>query len=149
MANEWDIDASRVFTPLTGRLLKAFPYKPAAIVSSSFAEILFLDCDAYVTRDPEELFLTDPMYAKVGALFFPDAYQSRQHPDVWKLFNTTCAEYEYEFDSAAILVNKQRVWNGLYMAKLMNDHHEQFYEVRLDAHEFISARWMHLFALSL
>ena len=84
-----------------------------------------------MTRDPEELFLDDPMYAKFGALFFPDAYKSRQHPAVWKVFNTTCIEHEYELDSAAILVNKQRVWEGLYMTKLMNDHHEHFYEVCL------------------
>ena len=130
-STKWEINASRVFTPLTGHLLKAFPYKPAAIISSSFDEVLFLDCDAYVTRDPEDLFLTDPMYAKFGALFFPDAYKTRQHPAVWKVFNTTCTEHEYELDSAAILVNKQRVWNGLYMTKLMNDQHEHFYEVRV------------------
>ena len=106
-----------------------FPFKPAAIVSATFSEVLFLDCDAYVTRDPEELFLSDPMYLKFGALFFPDAHKSRQHPAVWKLFNTTCAQQEYEFDSATILVDKTRVWNGLYFTKLMNDHHKIFYKV--------------------
>ena len=82
-----------------------------------------------MTRDPEELFLSDPMYLKFGALFFPDAFKSRQHPAVWEVFNTSCAENEYEFDSATILVNKEKVWNGLYLAKLMNDHHTLFYKV--------------------
>jgi hypothetical protein len=126
----WILNSTHVYKPPSSYLrFKFFPYKPAAIISSTFEEVLFLDCDAYVTRDPEELFLSDPMYLKFGALFFPDAYKSRQHPAVWKLFNTTCAQNEYELDSAMILVNKAQVWNGLYMTKLMNDHYKTFYKV--------------------
>ncbi|CAF3574084.1 unnamed protein product [Rotaria socialis] len=128
----WQLDSNRVYRPLIGRMKKHFPYKPAAIVSATFAEVLFLDSDAYVVRDPEELFISDPMYLKFGALFFPDAYTSRQHPVVWKLLNTTCGEHEYELDSATILVDKKRVWDGLYMTKLMNDHHKLFYEYVTD-----------------
>ena len=108
---------------------KHFPYKPAAIISSTFAEVLFLDCDAYVTRDPEDLFLSDPMYLKFGALFYSDAYKSRQHPSIWKMLNTTCGTEEYELDSGTILVDKRRVWSGLYLTKLMNDNHKIFYGV--------------------
>ncbi|CAF0930915.1 unnamed protein product [Rotaria sordida] len=124
----WQLNHTHVYKPRIGNLLKHFPYKPAAIISATFAEVLFLDCDAYITRDPIDLFLSDPMYLKFGALFFPDAYQSRQHPGVWNLFNTSCGEHEYEFDSATILVDKKRVWNGLYMTKLMNDNYELFYK---------------------
>lgn len=117
-----------VFKPdMTVYKYKSFSYKPAAIISATFAEVLFLDCDAYVTRDPVDLFLTDPMYLKFGALFFPDAFISRQHLAVWNIFNTSCVQDEYELDSAAILVSKQKVWNGLYFAKLMNDHSKIFY----------------------
>ncbi|CAF1325480.1 unnamed protein product [Rotaria sordida] len=59
-----------------------------------FAEVLFLDSDSYIVRDPENL----------------------------------CGEHEYELDSAAILVDKKRVWKGLYITKLMNDNHELFYK---------------------
>jgi hypothetical protein len=131
----WQLNTIHVYKPRAGFLLKSFPYKPAAILSSIFSEVLFLDCDAYITRDPEELFLSDPMYLKIGALFFPDALKSRQHPAVWNLFNTSCAQDEYEFDSAMILVDKKRVWNGLYMTKLMNDDHELFYKVFYDYYE--------------
>ncbi|CAF4625962.1 unnamed protein product, partial [Rotaria sp. Silwood1] len=124
----WKLNSTHVHKPHAGNLLKSFPYKPAAIVSATFAEVLFLDSDAYVTRDPIDLFVSDPMYLKFGALFFPDAYLSRQHPSVWNLLNTTCGEHEYELDSATILVDKKRVWNGIYMAKLMNDNHELFYK---------------------
>ena len=129
LTRSWKLNPTHVYKPRTIVAPKIFPYKPASIISSTFAEVLFLDCDAFAARDPEELFLSDPMYLKFGALFFPDAYKSRQHPAVWKLFNTTCAQNEYEFDSAMILVDKKRVWNGLYMAKLMNDDNELFYKV--------------------
>ncbi len=125
----WELNAAYVYKPHFGFLIKHFPYKPAAIISATFVEVLFLDSDAYVTRDPEELFLSDPMYLKFGALFHADAIRSRQHPSVWKLFNTSCGAEEYEFDSATILVDKKRVWNALYMTKLMNDKHELFYNV--------------------
>jgi hypothetical protein len=125
----WQLNITHIYKPYIGYLPKPFPYKPAAILSSTFSEVLFLDCDAYVVRDPEELFLSDPMYLQFGALFFPDGLKSRQNPAVWNLFNTTCAQNEYEFDSAMILVDKKRVWNGLYMTKLINDDHELFYKV--------------------
>jgi hypothetical protein len=125
----WQLNANHVYKPNFAKLSKHFPYKPAAIISSTFAEVLFLDCDAYVTRDPEDLFLSDPMYLKFGALFYPDAYKSRQHPLIWKILNTSCVQNEYELDSATILVDKRRVWNGLYLTKLMNDNHQIFYRV--------------------
>jgi hypothetical protein len=126
----WQLNAIHVYKPShMTNLSKQFPYKPAAILSATFAEVLFLDCDAYVTRNPDDLFLSDPMYLKFGALFYPDAFQSRQHPLIWKILNTSCTQEEYEFDSATILVDKKRVWNGLYLTKLMNDNHQLFYGV--------------------
>jgi hypothetical protein len=32
-------------------------------------------------------------------------------------------------DSGALLVNKKRVWDALYITKLMNDQHELFYKL--------------------
>ena len=127
--HNWQLNATHVYKPPSSSGFKQFPFKPAAIISSTFAEVLFLDCDAFLTRDPEDLFLTDPMYLEFGALFYPDGYKTRQHPIIWKMLNTSCIEDEYELDSATILVDKRRVWNGLYVTKLMNDNHEVFYRV--------------------
>jgi alpha 1,2-mannosyltransferase len=69
------------------------------------------------------------MYLRFGALFFPDALISGQHLTVWKLLNTTCGRDEFEMDSGALLVNKKRVWDALYITKLMNDQHELFYKL--------------------
>ncbi|CAF0912133.1 unnamed protein product [Rotaria sordida] len=98
--------------PSNNQKYKFFPYKPAAIVSATFSEVLFL---------------FNPTFLKFGALFYPDAHKSRQHPAVWTLFNTSCTQHEYEFDSAMILVDKRRVWNGLYLTKLIHDYYQVFY----------------------
>jgi hypothetical protein len=126
---KWQLNSTYVYKPRVEHLAKHFPYKPAAIISATFAEVLFLDSDAYVTRDPEDLFLVDPMYLKFGALFYPDPHRSRQPRALWKILNTSCGDQEYELDSATIVVDKKRVWNGLYMTKLMNDNHNAFYTV--------------------
>ncbi len=91
----WQLNVTHIYKPRTHNLLKHFPQ--AAIIIATFAEVLFLDSDAYVTRDPENLFLSDPIYLKFGALFYPDVHKSRQHVE------------EYELDSAIILVNEKRV----------------------------------------
>ena len=122
------MNASQIYKPRSNGPGKNFPYKPAAIMSATFNEVLFLDSDAYVTRDPEELF-SDPMYVKFGALFHSDAHKSRQNPFFWKVLNISCAVDEYELDSATILVNKKRVWDGIYLTKLINDYHQLFYAV--------------------
>jgi hypothetical protein len=132
----WQLNHTRVYKPNSHNSVKQFPYKPAAIISSIFAEVLFLDCDAFVTRDPEDLFLTDPMYREFGALFYPDAYKSRQHPLIWKMLNTSCIEDEYELDSATILVDKKRVWDALYLTKLMNDNQRIYYGVIIEYQYF-------------
>jgi hypothetical protein len=142
----WQLNASHIYRPRTDNIRdKPFPYKPAAILSATFAEVLFLDSDSYVVRDPNYLFQSDPMYLKFGALFFPDAIISRQDMAVWKTFNTSCGQEEFELDSAALLVDKRRVWEGLYMTKLMNDQHEFFYKVL--SNEFIRKATEALFVL--
>ncbi len=126
----WNLNSTYVFPPsnMQGITTKRFPFKPAAIISATFAEILFLDSDSYLVRDPEYLFQSDPMYLRFGALFFPDALISGQHLAVWKLLNTTCNPDEFEVDSGVLLVNKRRVWDALYITKLMNDQYEVFYK---------------------
>ena len=126
----WLLNASQIYKPHSRDSYKNFPYKPAAIISATFTEILFLDSDAYVTRDPEGLF-SDPMYLEFGALFYSDSHRSRQNRFLWKILNTSCAIDEYELDSATILVNKKRVWSGIYLTKLINDKHTLFYGVRV------------------
>jgi hypothetical protein len=126
---EISVRASSVHAPQTKNVDgKKYAFKLGAIVSSTFAEIIFIDSDCYIVRDPTYLFKNDPMYIKFGSLFYPDIYMSHQHPQIWSALNTTCLN-EFELDSGVLVLNKRRVWNGLYMAKLMGDHPEYFYEM--------------------
>jgi len=126
---EIKVPASYVHPPKTKKSLgKNYSFKLAAIVSSTFAEVLFLDSDCYVVRDPTYLFEEDPMYIRFGALFYPDIYISHQHPQLWSLLNTTCVHKEFSLDSGVLLLNKKRVWSGIYMTKLMSDYHQIFYD---------------------
>ena len=51
--------------------------KPLALVASRFAEVLLLDADNYVLRDPSHLF-DAPSYAETGALFWSDMYATAE-----------------------------------------------------------------------
>ena len=107
---------------------KIYSFKLSSIISSTFEEIIFVDSDCYIVRDPIYLFENDPMYKKFGSLFYPDIYMSHQHSKLWKILNTTCVQNEFSLDSGALVLNKKFVWNGIYMAKLMGDYHQIFYE---------------------
>jgi hypothetical protein len=125
---EISVQANHVYPPRIKKVAKKiFSFKLAAMVSSTFAEIIFIDSDCYIVRDPNYLFEKDPMYNIFGSLFYPDIYMSHQHPQIWSALNTACVN-EFELDSGVLILDKRRVWNGLYMAKLMGDHPELFYE---------------------
>lgn len=98
--------------------------KSAAILSSTFAEVLFLDIDSYLVRDPEYIFHSDPMYQQFGALFFPDIPTGKQPTAIWQLLNLTCARNEREFDTGIVLIDKKRTWNALHLTKFIADHNE-------------------------
>lgn len=133
---------------MTTTKIKSLVWTTAAILSSTFAEILFLDFDSYLVRDPEYLFLSDPMYDHFGALFFPNLPTSPQPKAIWQLLNLTCARNEHESDSGILLIDKRRTWNALQMAKSMADDHELVtHLVRLFEEQQIS-HWMIFFSSS-
>lgn len=51
--------------------INRFQIKAAAIINSSFKEVLYLDSDNLSATDPTFLFDT-PEYKSTGALFWPD-----------------------------------------------------------------------------
>jgi len=53
--------------------LHKYVNKLYAILASSFEEVLFMDADNFVLRDPERLF-DAPEYKKTGAMFWPDLW---------------------------------------------------------------------------
>ena len=64
-------DSRNAFTLSLKQGTKNFHAKAASILNSQFTDVLFLDSDNLVLRDPNFLFQTDA-YKKTGALFWPD-----------------------------------------------------------------------------
>ncbi|KAF8499359.1 mannosyltransferase putative-domain-containing protein [Gautieria morchelliformis] len=96
---------------------KNFHLKAAAIIASTFAEVLYLDSDNVPLRDPAYLF-DEPVYkTSGGAVFWPD--YNKDHPDnpVWRVLGKTCNYGEWQVESGQILINK-RGNNGLNLAAL-------------------------------
>lgn len=54
---------------LDGYMAKPYTIKVAALLNSAFEDILFLDADNVVVRDPTYLF-DSPEYLDTGAMFF-------------------------------------------------------------------------------
>ena len=68
------IDASKVVLPQHHRQISAiesYVIKVVALYTTSFDEVLMLDCDSTLVSDPESLF-EDPSYLAAGNIFWPD-----------------------------------------------------------------------------
>lgn len=93
--------------------------KVDSILSSSFEEVLFLDPDVMVVRDPT--FLFDSLaYNATGAIFFPDFPSTSRDKKIWDIMDLSHRPNagEREFESGQIFLNKTRVWAGLKMAQV-------------------------------
>ncbi|KAJ3404567.1 hypothetical protein CcCBS67573_g00867 [Chytriomyces confervae] len=88
--------------------------KPLAVITSPFQEILFLDPDMIPLRDPTFLFST-PQFKETGALFWPDFPATAQGNPIWQIMGQEY-EFEREFETGAIVLDKARVSLGLGLA---------------------------------
>ncbi|KAJ3232166.1 ATP binding domain 4 [Chytriomyces hyalinus] len=80
--------------------------KVDAILSSPFQQLLFLDPDVMPLRDPTFLFDTN-QFRKTGALFWPDFKSTPKSSEIWKITSQPY-EFEFEFESGQILLDKSR-----------------------------------------
>lgn len=99
--------------------------KPAAVLHSSFHEVLYLDADNVPVRDPTELF-TEPEYLAHGTIFWPDAGKVQRGSDQWSIFGVPYRD-ESEVESGQILVDKAVAWKALNLCDWYNKHAEFFY----------------------
>ena len=83
---------------------KIFALKTAAILHSHFDEVLFLDGDNYVAKDPTFLFESAP-YLETGALFWKDLWKTRPDNPLWDIMGLKCVD-EFEQESGQLLVKK-------------------------------------------
>ncbi|MBI3870887.1 MAG: hypothetical protein HY299_20345 [Verrucomicrobia bacterium] len=114
------VRATHPFSELGGWELKAY-----AIARSRFAEVLFLDADNVVVRNPEYLFDTRE-YLETGAMFWPDYGRFEKTEEVWRLLGMDRPDHP-EFESGQMLIDKRRCWEPLRLALWFNEHSDFFY----------------------
>jgi alpha 1,2-mannosyltransferase len=106
-----------------------YQLKPYAILNSSFAEVLYIDADAYPIK-PDFLRLFDsPQYAECGAVFFPDSEDQDLRDFQWSAFGLADRR-EAAFESGVIYIDKRRCWRELNLA-LWICQHEYFFTILL------------------
>lgn len=117
--------------PKPPRILAGWELKPFAILHSRFKEVMLLDADNVVTRDPSYLF-DDPAYRQHGAIFWPDLPPPGRDewvpPGAWEsvglpYINTPA------FESGQILIDKEKCWQALNLCQWINEHSDRYYQV--------------------
>ncbi len=109
-----------------GDMWKAFHIKAAAIQQCSFNQILYLDTDSYLLRDPTYLF-NSPQYQKHGILVWPDFTKSHPSNPAWRLLGIPCRN-EYEMESGQIIIDRTRHQDVLHVAEYMSQEEASFYK---------------------
>lgn len=102
-----------------------------AILSSSFAEVLWMDTDVTPLLDPELLFETEA-FKREGALFWPDLWGQGCHlwgqtawPNhvAWHLLgiqhNSSDLNHVQEHEAGHVLVDRERHWKALCLANYL------------------------------
>eukprot|EP00198_Chlamydomonas_reinhardtii_P010664 XP_001700001.1 predicted protein [Chlamydomonas reinhardtii] len=92
-------------------------------------QVLFLDSDNAVLRDPTYLF-DSPAYRDTGALLWPDWWSSTAAKEAPRILNVSASRMPHNtFESGQMVLDKARHWRGLLIAAYMNMHGRLFWEL--------------------
>ncbi|KAL3428510.1 glycosyltransferase family 71 protein [Phlyctema vagabunda] len=104
---------------------KAFQIKGAAMQQSSFDEILYLDTDSYLVRNPNYLF-EGKEWKATGLLLWPDYTKSHASNPLWRLLGQRCRN-EYEGESGQILISRTHHQDLLWLVEYFALNHNDYY----------------------
>ncbi len=125
------VDASSVVRTLEKkpRILYGWELKAFAMIHCPFEEVMYLDADCIVARDPSYLFSTE-QYLEHGSIFWPDLSNtpapapSKQFWESHGMF----ADPGPDFESGQMVINKGRCWRELQVSQWINEHSDWFYQ---------------------
>lgn len=134
------VDGSRSL-PVKPRSWGGWEAKAWVIQHSKFREVLFLDSDVVPVGDPAYLF-DDPAYQKAGAVAWPNYDHAVSYEATAEAFQI-CGipvpgrqkkiEHQHKptdyrpWETGQLLVDKQRCWKALEIAKTLSDYSDFFY----------------------
>lgn len=119
------VDAMAVRERHPARILRGWEVKPFAILHSPFRDVMLLDADNFVTKNPEFLF-DSWEYREVGALFWPDQGRMACDNAAWEIFGVPFTD-EPEVESGQLVIDKKRCWRALCLTKHYNDYSDFYY----------------------
>lgn len=107
-----------------------FMFKIIALMFSAFDEVLLLDADNIVLRDPDNIFHWES-YLSTGSLMWKDFWQGSSAPDCQEVLgNSTALLHTHE--SGQVVVKKSSTWTALSLALFMNAHSYFFYPLTVN-----------------
>jgi ADP-heptose:LPS heptosyltransferase len=121
------INAQNVKRRHPARIPSGWALKPYAMLYSAFREVLLLDADNVVVRDPGYLFEAS-RFQRTGAVFWPD-YRHRKTPRtpaIWRSCGIRVPR-EPEFETGQVLIDKARCWEPLSLTLWFNEHANFYY----------------------
>ncbi len=120
------VDAHEIRKIHPVRRLGGWELKSYAMLHSPFEEVLLLDSDNVITRDPTYLFDCRE-YQNTGAIFWPDYGRLAVDREIWDLTGIPYRD-EPEFETGQILVNKSKCWHALNLTMWINEHSDFWYK---------------------
>jgi alpha 1,2-mannosyltransferase len=100
--------------------LHGYITKPAAIIASSFEEVLFLDADNIPLKRPDFLF-QHPLYTTNGLLMWPDFWPVEVQPGTWEFLHVLPSLWpKASHESGQIVLNKRVGWEPLMLTLYFN-----------------------------
>ncbi|GAA5881197.1 hypothetical protein JCM1840_001282 [Sporobolomyces johnsonii] len=102
--------------PSPGRT-KSFHVKGAAIVESSFDEVLYLDSDSLPVRSIDGLF-DSREFRQMGAVFWPDFWKDQPENAIWSILGVQCRD-EWTMEAGQILIRKSEHLDALLLVEYM------------------------------
>lgn len=123
---------------------KGWQLKAFALLHSSFQEVLMLDADCYPVRDPAFVF-DWPEYRQTGAIFWPDIGESvRLFPPIAAASLGVPSFVESPSESGQLVVNKQKCWKELNLAKHYNADADYVYHIVYGDKDTFPVAWHRL-----
>jgi Mannosyltransferase putative len=119
------VDAETVVASFPARIAGGWPLKPYAIMQSRFREVLYLDADTVPLVDVSRIFSWD-LYRKHGMVMWPDIVDLTAVNPIWGALGLEPRSHT-SVEAGIVVVNKQRVWDVLDLAVLLNEHVEEVY----------------------
>jgi len=140
-------DAFKVARQYPVRRLDGWELKPYAIMNSRFAEVLYIDADNVVVRNPEFL-LDTALYQQTGSLFWQDVpnHKSEQcylKETSWELLGLPVCR-EAEFESGQLLIDKRRCWRPMQLTLHLNEHSDHYYSALFGDKDTFHLSWRKL-----